>query len=77
MKLMTPPPKPSLPTKLSSDEYAIIKLKRFDNLEVAIMADKINGGIAVSYEDQHLSAEDQEKVKQEIQAIISNQMENM
>lgn len=39
------------------------------------MADKINGGIAVSYEDQHLTAADQERVKQEIQAIISNEME--
>ena len=41
------------------------------------MADKINGGIAVSYEDQHLSAAEQEAVKRELNAIISNEMENM
>lgn len=75
---MTPvQPKPSLPSNISSDEYAIIKLKKFNNLEVAIMADKINGGIAVSYEDQHLSAAEQEAVKRELNAIISNEMENM
>jgi len=66
--------KPSLPTRLSSNDYSIIKLKKFDNLQVAVMVDKENGGIAISYEDIHLDAGTKIDVENEIQAIISEEL---
>lgn len=69
------PTKRQVPTKLADDCYAVIKLSKFDNLEVAIMADvEANGGIAISYEDAHLDPATKAKVEAEIQSIISNEM---
>jgi hypothetical protein len=65
------------PEKISQDDYAIIKLSRFNNLPVVIMADKKNGGISVSYEDKHLDPDTKLKVEAEIQMIISQQFEEV
>lgn len=66
--------KRQVPTKLADDCYAVIKLSKFDNLEVAIMADDENDGIAISYEDAHLDSETKARVEAEIQSIISDEM---
>jgi hypothetical protein len=41
------------------------------------MFDEDNGGIAISYEDQHLDAKTRELVKTEIYAIISAEMDKI
>lgn len=66
-----------IPTKLSDDDYAVIKLKKFDNLEVAIMFDEENGGMAISYEDAHLDPATKAKVEKEIETIISSEMDKI
>ena len=66
-----------VPATVKPEDYAIIKLKKFDDLSVVIMADKVNGGLSVTYEDKHLPPETQEAVKREIQEIISQQFEEV
>lgn len=66
-----------IPDKVSPDDYAIIKLARFDNLPVVIMADKTNGGISISYDDKHLDPDTKLQVEEEIQMIISQQWEKI
>lgn len=63
--------KRKFPSKVTPDDCAIIKLKNFDNLEVIILADKINGGLAISYNDSHLSPVERQDVQDEIETIIS------
>jgi hypothetical protein len=63
-----------IPNKISTNEYAIIKLKKFNDFEVAIMADKKNGGITISYDDSGLNPEDRRGVMAEIETIISGEM---
>lgn len=65
------------PTSVSIGDYAIIKLKKFDNLAVVIMADKINGGISISYDDSQYDEPTKLAIHQEVQAIISNEFERI
>jgi hypothetical protein len=67
-------PRRTLPKSLSDDDYVVIKLKKFDDLEVAIMFDEKNGGMAISYEDGHLDSVVKQQVESEIQTIISEEM---
>lgn len=67
----------SPPETVLPEDYAIIKLKNFDNLPVLIMADKSNGGIAISYDDSHLSETKKLEIKQEINTIISSEFERI
>lgn len=71
------PKKSNFPTQLSGDDYAVIKLKKFNNLQVAILVDHNNGGIAVSYEDAHLDAGTKQEVAKEINAIISDEIDKI
>jgi hypothetical protein len=75
--LLQPRPRRTLPQNLRDESYAVIKLKKFDNLEVAIMFDKDNGGMAISYEDAHLDSTMKQAVENEIQAIVSSEMEKI
>jgi hypothetical protein len=70
-------PQRILPKKLSDDSYAVIKLKKFDDLEVAIMFDEVNGGMAISYEDAHLDSIVKQQVESEIQTILSEEMDKI
>ena len=65
------------PEKINPDDFAIIKLKKFDNLPMVIMADKENGGLAISYEDKHLDEPTKMLVQEEINAIISLELERL
>ena len=65
------------PKKIPASDYAIIKLEKFDNLEVAVMVDEKNGGISVSYEDAHLSPAKRRDVHKEIETIISDEMKKI
>jgi hypothetical protein len=56
------------------DEYAIIKLSKFDNLDVVIMVDAQNGGITISYDDSGLSPADRQIIDDEIETIVSSEM---
>ena len=77
LKLLSAPGtvKSKFPTEVADDDYAVIKLRNFDNLQVLIMVDKKNGGLAISYEDKHLDEAEKALVKDQIASIISNEME--
>jgi len=65
------------PNKVLPDEYAIIKLEKFNNLEVLVMIDKKEGGITVSYDDSGLGPADTLDIKKEIETIISSEMKKI
>ena len=72
--MIFPPKTNRFPNKVSTDEYAVIKLKKFKNLEVVIMTDEKNGGIAISYDDSGIGPADRLDIKKEIEAIVSQEM---
>lgn len=67
----------SPPATISPEDYAIIKLKKFNNLPVVIMIDKTNGGITISYDDAHLDAPTKNEIFNEINDIISTEFERI
>ncbi len=65
------------PTSVSIGNYAVIKLKKFDNFPVVIMVDKHNGGISISYNDSQYDEPTKIAIHQEVQTIISNEFERI
>ena len=65
------------PTSVSIGDYAIIKLKKFDNLAVVVMIDKLNGGIAISFDDSQYDEPTKMAIHREIQAIITKEIERI
>jgi hypothetical protein len=76
-RILTRRNKPRFPAVASEDNYAVIKLSKFDNLPVAIIWDAENQGFAVSYEDQHLDAATRRAVEKEIEAVLVNEIANI
>jgi hypothetical protein len=66
--------KKKFPSKIPASDYAVIKLKKFDNFEVVVMIDEKNGGITVSYDDSALGPAERLEIEKEIETIISDEM---
>jgi siroheme synthase (precorrin-2 oxidase/ferrochelatase) len=67
--------KKTFPNKAHVKDCAVIKLKKFKNLPVAIIVD--NGGLSVSYDTTGLSPADCLGIKNEIETIISVEMDKI
>lgn len=73
-RILTRRNKPRFPQAVTDDNYAVIKLSKFDNLPVAIIWDAENSGFAISYEDQHLDPGQRRAVEIEVENILVNEI---